>query len=101
MDLGSGNGECDSACVTRTFVLRNRLGLHARPAALMNKTAKRFDAKVTISKDGTAADARSLLGLLTLDAPKGTALTCTAAGAQAEEAIAAFEKLILENFGEE
>ncbi|MGH7829645.1 MAG: HPr family phosphocarrier protein, partial [Candidatus Binatia bacterium] len=52
--------------------IKNRLGLHARASALLVQTISQFDADVKISKDGLVVDGRSIMGLLTLGAPKGS-----------------------------
>ncbi len=87
--------------LTRTFVLSNKLGLHARPASIMAKTAKLYSAKVTVDKDGTQADARSILSLLTLAAGQGSQLTLMVEGDDAAEAMNALEKIITNRFGED
>jgi phosphocarrier protein len=53
---------------TQTFTIRNRLGLHARAAALVVKTANRFEANVTIEKDGVEVNGKSIMGVLMLAA---------------------------------
>jgi len=81
--------------------LLNRLGMHARPATMLAKTARKFAAKITVGKDGSDIDARSVLGLLTMGARRGSLLRLRAEGSDAEEAVAALERLILDKFGEE
>lgn len=83
--------------LTRKVTLRNRLGLHARPAALLSRTVPEFDAEVTV--DGV--DARSVLQLMTLGATGGHELTVVARGPQADEALAAVVALVEDGFGEE
>ena len=60
-------GEMES----QTFTIRNRLGLHARAAALLVKTANRFEAKVMIEKDGVEVNGKSIMGILMLAASRG------------------------------
>jgi phosphocarrier protein HPr len=84
----------------RTFEITNRLGIHARVAAKIVETARRFQAGVFLEKDGVAVDGRSILGILTLYCPQGSRLTVRVEGADAAEAIAAFARLIEEKFGE-
>ena len=79
-----------------TAVLRNPLGLHARPAAQLARTAAGFDAAVTV--DG--ADASSVLALISLGAVGGAELAVTATGPQARAALAAVVAEIEEGFGE-
>ncbi len=80
-----------------TFVVRNKVGLHARPASLLVKTASRFESKITIIKENVAVDAKSILSLLTLGACKGDRITITANGRDEKEAI---QKIVdtLQNF---
>ncbi len=87
--------------LSRTFTVSNKLGIHARPASLLAKTANQFSADVTISKDGTDVDAKSILGLLMLAAGFGSEVSFRAQGEDAAEALDALEKLISEKFGEE
>lgn len=88
---------------TMRVPVRNRLGLHARPAALLVRTAGGFDARVQVTNvtNGRGpANARSLAGVATLGARQGDELLVTAEGRQAEEALAAIRRLADEGFGE-
>src|SRR5438309_11211745 len=74
----------------RPLTITNKVGLHARPAALFVQTAARFkDTKIEIVKDGTVRDAKSMLGVLTLGVSQGTTIMVRAEGPPAEEASAA------------
>jgi phosphocarrier protein HPr len=84
----------------RTFEITNRLGIHARVAAKLVEMAHRFQAEIFLEKDGVEVNGRSILGILTLYCPQGSRLTIRAEGADAEEAIAAFARLVEEKFGE-
>lgn len=86
--------------ITRALVLRNRLGLHARPAALLVKTLQDFQASVHVLCDGETANARSILGLLSLAAGYGSKLTFTASGPDAGSALEAVQHLFDTNFQE-
>jgi phosphocarrier protein len=86
--------------ITRALVLRNRLGLHARPAALIVKTLQDFQASVDVLGDGQTANARSILGLLSLAAGYGSQLTFTASGPDAVCALEAVQRLFDTNFRE-
>jgi phosphocarrier protein HPr len=85
----------------QTFTIRNRLGLHARAAALLVKTANRFTAEVFLEKDGVEVNGKSIMGLLMLAASKGTKVTLKAEGKDSVQAIQTLGKLIENNFGEE
>ena len=85
---------------TREVTLMNVLGLHARAAARLVQMACRFQAKITLSKDGRSVDAKSILGVLMLAASEGERLLLTAEGPDAEEAVEALASLIRSRFGE-
>jgi len=82
--------------LTREFEIRNQYGIHARPAALFVKTAARFDADITVEKDGNAVSGKSIMGLMTLEAGRGAVLRVTASGSDGEEALDHLEALIVE-----
>ena len=84
----------------KTFEITNRLGIHARVAAKIVETAGRFRAEIFLEKDGIEANGRSILGILALFCPQGSRLTIRTEGVDAEEAMAAFARLIDEKFGE-
>ncbi len=86
--------------LTKKLAIRNKLGLHARAAALLVQAVNRFEAEVTISKDGQSVDARSIMGVLTLAATQGSEIEIEASGKQAGEALRAVEKLIEKKFHE-
>ena len=79
----------------------NRLGLHARAAARLVHVANRFSSTITVSKGNSKVDGKSILGLLTLAASKGTRLRLAAAGDDEEEALAELGRLISDRFGED
>ncbi len=85
----------------QTFTIKNRLGLHARAAALLVKTANRFSSEIIIEKDGIEVNGKSIMGILMLAAAKGTKITLKAEGKDAAEAIQSLGKLIESKFGEE
>ena len=81
--------------------IANKLGLHARAAAKLVEAAARFQSVIQIRKDGEAVDARSILGLMMLNARLGSQIEVTAEGADASEALAAVLALIEAKFGED
>jgi phosphocarrier protein HPr len=85
---------------TRTFEIANQLGIHARVAAKLVETANRFQSEVYLEKDGVDVNGRSILGILTLFCPCGSALTVRTEGVDAAEAMEAFATLIENKFGE-
>ena len=86
--------------VSKTLEIKNKLGLHARAAALLVQTVNKFDAEVTIAKDGQTVDGRSIMGVLTLAATQGSAIQVEAKGREADAVLAAVEKLIDQKFHE-
>jgi phosphocarrier protein len=84
----------------RTFTIPNALGLHARAAAQLVQAANRFQSEVLVVKDGTPVNGKSIMGVLTLAAAKGSRITVSCEGADAETALAALGKLIEAGFGE-
>jgi phosphocarrier protein HPr len=85
----------------QTFTIKNKLGLHARAAALLVKTANRFVSNVSLEKDGLEVNGKSIMGILMLAATKGTRITLKVEGKDAEQAIETLGKLIENKFGEE
>jgi len=83
------------------FVIKNRLGLHARAAAILVKEASRFSSEVTIEKNGTKVDGKSIMGVLMLAAPKGSIVSVKISGADEKEALLALKALIDDGFGED
>ena len=90
------NGEQMLSGLTRDFEIRNQYGIHARPAALFVKTASRFDADITVEKDGNRVSGKSIMGLMTLEAGRGAMLRITVSGVDGEEALDDLEALIVE-----
>ena len=86
---------------TRTVDICNERGLHARASAKFVKLAAAFDAEVTVSKDGTRVDARSIMGLMMLAAGPGCVVEISAEGPQAAEAVEALAALVAARFDEE
>ncbi len=79
----------------------NRLGLHARAAARFVHAAQQFRSRVTVVRDATRVDGKSILGLLTLAAPKGAKLKLRVEGEDEEQALRHLARLVAERFGEE
>ena len=86
--------------IIKRLEIRNKLGLHARAAALLVQTVNKFAAQVSFSKDGHIADGRSIMGVLTLAATQGSKIQVEASGEDAERAVRAIEKLIDRKFNE-
>lgn len=74
--------------------------MHARPASLFVKVASRFESDIMVEKDGTEVPGKSIMGIMTLQASRGTKLRIIAEGEDAEDMIAALVELIAGKFEE-
>ncbi len=81
--------------------IRNKLGLHARPASLVVKLAGKFESEIQLIKEDTEINAKSILGVMMLAAGPGQRVTITADGSDEIEAVDAIASLIDSGFGEE
>ncbi len=79
--------------ITRAVIVTNPHGLHARPAVVIVKTVREYDAQVTIRRGNQIVDAASILDLMSLGASQGTELVLSAKGRQAEEVLDALTHL--------
>lgn len=79
----------------------NRLGLHARPAALIAQTAAGFQSDITLTKDGVDVNAKSIMGVMMLAAEFGSTLHLRVEGTDEQAAFDAIKKIFDENFNEE
>jgi phosphocarrier protein HPr len=79
----------------------NKLGIHARPAAMFVKTANRFSCEIFVEKDGEKVNGKSIMGLMMLAAGPGCKLTVHADGKDARDAVAEIEALLLRKFDED
>jgi len=86
--------------IEREVVIRNRSGLHTRPAATLVKTAARFKADFYIYKDGMEINGKSIIGVMTLAAEQGAKLTLRFDGADEADAAAAVVALFESGFDE-
>jgi phosphocarrier protein HPr len=87
--------------VSKEVTVINKLGVHARPAALFVKTAHKFASHITVEKDGEEVNGKSIMGLMMLAAGQGSKLIITADGLDAEAAVHELESLFLRKFDEE
>ncbi len=79
--------------------IRNRLGLHARPASRFAQLAGEFKSDIYLVKDNETVDGKSILEILTIACPKGSVLTLRAEGDDAQEAVEALRELVAGCFG--
>lgn len=80
--------------ITKKLVIRNKQGLHARPAALFVQIANKYDSAITLKKGDESVNGKSIMGILTLGAERGTEIILEAEGDDADLAIAELEKII-------
>ena len=71
------------------YTIKNKVGLHARPASLFVKKANEFESDITIEANGTEIDGKSILSVMSLGAGKGTCVIIGADGKDEEDAVAA------------
>jgi phosphocarrier protein len=87
--------------ITKEFVITNKLGVHARPAAMFVKTANRFECDIFVEKDGERVNGKSIMGLMMLAAGPGSKLMIFAEGDDAARAVVELEALVKRKFDEE
>lgn len=87
--------------VEKAIKIGNKLGLHARPAAMLVKTATAFKSDVFLARDGQVVNGKSIMGVMMLAANLGTEITITVKGADEEKAMEALVGLFESKFGEQ
>ncbi len=81
--------------VEKSIVIKNKQGLHARPAALFVQIANKFDSEITVSKGKLKVNGKSIMGIMMLEAGMGAKITLAANGDDAERAVKELENLLL------
>jgi phosphocarrier protein len=81
--------------IERTVIIKNKQGLHARPAALFVQIANKFDSDVTVIKGKNKVNGKSIMGIMMLEAGKGAKVTVITKGEDAEAAMNELEALLL------
>jgi phosphocarrier protein HPr len=87
--------------LTKELTVQNKLGIHARPAAMFVKTASRFACEIMVEKDGETVNGKSIMGLMMLAAGPGSTLMLHVNGADAQAAITEIEELLKRKFDED
>ena len=95
-EKSSSNG-----AIVREIPIINKRGLHARASAKFVQTAEKFDAEMTVTRNGETVGGTSIMGLMMLAAGIGTSITVSAKGREAQAAIDAITELVANKFGEE
>jgi phosphocarrier protein HPr len=87
--------------VEKTVTIKNRAGIHARPAALLVQTANRFSSSIFLEKDGEKINGKSIMGILTLAATYNSPIKIIADGSDEEDALQTICRLFETRFEEE
>jgi phosphocarrier protein len=87
--------------IQKEVTILNKLGLHARPAAMFVRVANKHRAEIWIEKDGEQVNGKSIMGLMMLAAGQGSRIVISAEGADAQNALNELELLIERRFDEE
>src|SRR5271167_1486623 len=91
----------DGNVFSKELTVSNKLGIHARPAAMFVKTANRFACDIFVEKDGEKINGKSIMGLMMLAAGPGSKVVLHVKGADAPTAIAELEALVKRKFDED
>src|SRR6516162_7745885 len=91
----------DTSLMTKELLVSNKLGIHARPAAMFVKVANRFSCEIFVEKDGEKVNGKSIMGLMMLAAGPGSKLKVHASGHDASQALVELETLVKRKFDEE
>jgi len=87
--------------IERDVIVKNKVGIHARPAALLVQMAEKYDADIFFEKDNNRVNGRSVLGIMLLAAACNSKVTIIAEGADEAAAVEAIEQLFNDRFGED
>jgi phosphocarrier protein len=87
--------------VVKDLVVSNKLGVHARPAAMFVKVANKFESEIFVEKDGETVNGKSIMGLMMLAAGPGCKLHVRASGPDAAQAVNEIEALLKRKFDED
>jgi len=87
--------------IERELTVRNKAGIHTRPASMIVRTASKYDAEVFLRRDRYEINAKSVIGVMTLAAEKGATLQLVVDGEDETEAADALQDLFEDGFGEE
>jgi len=81
--------------ITKKIIIRNKYGLHARPAAMFVQIANRYESEISVKNKNEEVNGKSIMGIMMLAANCGTEIEITVSGKDAEAAVAELEKLLL------
>ncbi len=80
--------------IKKALTVRNKLGLHARPAALFVQIANKYDAQISVKKGGQIVNGKSIMGIMMLAASRGSKIFIKAIGDDAQQAVEELERLV-------
>ncbi|MFA6078625.1 MAG: HPr family phosphocarrier protein [Candidatus Omnitrophota bacterium] len=86
--------------IEKIVVIKNLQGLHARPAALFVQIANKFDSDIIVSKGKKKVNGKSIMGIMMLEAGKGSKIVISANGEDAQQAVNELEKLLMSDVDE-
>lgn len=89
-----------STSIKTELLVENKMGIHARPAAMFVKIASRYEAEIFVEKDGERVNGKSIMGLMMLAAGPGSRLVLEAIGVDASQAIEELTQLLANRFDE-
>ncbi len=98
--MSQANTSPSSGALTRELVVQNKMGIHARPAAMIVRITNKFRAEVLVEKDEEQVNGKSIMGLMMLAAGKGAKVRFIATGADAAGLLAELEALFARKFDE-
>ena len=87
--------------IEKMLTVKNRAGIHARPAAIIAQTANKYTCEISLVRDDTTVNAKSIMGVITMAAGYNTTLTLRTEGPDEKEAAQAIEALFESKFEEE
>ena len=87
--------------IEKILTVRNRAGIHARPAALIAQTANKFSSEISLEKDNSTVNAKSIMGVIAMGAGYNTQLTMQVIGPDESEAASVIEELFNSKFEED
>ncbi len=87
--------------IEKELIIKNKLGLHARPAALFVQMANNFKCEIIVIKDAQEVDGKSIMGILMLAAGQGSRIQIRAEGLDAKEALEELQQLLMSDLPEE
>ncbi len=98
--MSQANASPTTTALTRELVVQNKMGIHARPAAMIVRITNKFRAEVMVEKDEEQVNGKSIMGLMMLAAGKGAKVRFIATGADATALLAELEALFARKFDE-